>query len=88
ERPIAPGLAKPIWTHGFFGVDTRTGFTVPLAPAEKATTASALPALSAPGPITIPRDDAEEFFEEYYPLLRTSTEVVSTDESVRFPHYR
>ena len=88
ERPIAPGLAKPIWTHGFFGVDTRTGFTVTLAPAEKATTASALPALSAPGPITIPRDDAEEFFEEYYPLLRTSTEVVSTDESVRFPHYR
>ena len=88
ERPIAPGLAKPIWTHGFFGVDTRTGFTVTLAPAEKATTASALPALSAPGPITIPRDDAEEFFEEYYPLLRTSTEVVSIDESVRFPHYR
>ncbi|WP_453985033.1 DEAD/DEAH box helicase [Brevibacterium casei] len=88
EREFAPGLAKPIWTHGYFGVDTRTGFTVTLAPAAQPTTASALPVLSSPGPITIPTAEAEEFFAEYYPLLRTSTEVVSTDESVRFPSYR
>ncbi|MFF8894815.1 DEAD/DEAH box helicase [Brevibacterium casei] len=88
EREFAPGLAKPIWTHGFFGVDVRTGFTVTLARVEKSTTASALPVLSAPGPITIPETDAEEFFEEYFPLLRTSTAVVSTDASVRFPRFR
>ena len=88
EREFAPGLAKPIWTHGYFGVDTRTGVTVTLAPAAQPTTASALPVLSSPGPITIPTAETEEFFAEYYPLLRTSTEVVSTDESVRFPSYR
>lgn len=88
EREFAPGLAKPIWTHGHFGVDTRNGFTVTLARAAAPTTASALPVLSSPGPITIPTAEAEEFFAEYYPLLRTSAEVVSTDESVRFPSYR
>lgn len=88
EREFATGLAKPIWTHGFFGVDTRTGFTVTLAPAAAPTTASALPVFSSPGPITIPAAEAEEFFAEYYPLLRTSAQVVSSDDSVTFPHFR
>ena len=87
EREYAPGLIKPIWTHGFFGVDVRSGFTVTLAPAAAATTESALSVFDAPGPITIPNDEAEEFFEEYYPQLRSSAEVVSTDESVKFPQF-
>ncbi|WP_413332104.1 DEAD/DEAH box helicase [Brevibacterium sp. GP-SGM9] len=88
EREFAPGLVKPIWTHGFFGVDVRSGFNVTLAPAEKPTTTSALLVFSSPGPITIPAAETEEFFEEYYPQLRTSAEVVSSDDSVTFPQYR
>ncbi|MDN6666853.1 MAG: DEAD/DEAH box helicase [Brevibacterium sp.] len=87
EREFSPGLTKPIWTHGFFGVDLRSGFTVSLAPAAKLTAQSALSVFAAPGPITIPAAESEEFFEEYYPLLRTSAEVVSTDETVKFPHF-
>src|SRR5699024_6973731 len=37
---------------------------------------------------TTPDAEAEEFFEEYYPQLRASAEVVSTDESVTFPAHR
>ncbi|WP_166969249.1 DEAD/DEAH box helicase [Brevibacterium atlanticum] len=88
EREFAPGLIKPIWTHGFFGVDVTSGFSVTLAPAEKPTHESALPVLRSPGPITIPDAEAEEFFEEYYPQLRTSAEVVSSDDTVTFPQYR
>ncbi|WP_113904801.1 DEAD/DEAH box helicase [Brevibacterium celere] len=88
EREFAPGLVKPVWTHGFFGIDLRSGFEVTLARAAKETTQAALPVFDSPDPITIPTEEAEEFFEEYYPLLRTSTEVVSTDESVRFPRFR
>jgi superfamily II DNA or RNA helicase len=88
ERSYAPGLIKPIWTHGFFGVDVDSGFTVTLAPAESPTKEPALPVLQSPGPITIPDAEAEEFFEEYYPQLRASAEVVSTDDTVTFPAYR
>ncbi|MGO2153910.1 MAG: DEAD/DEAH box helicase, partial [Brevibacterium aurantiacum] len=87
EREFSPGLTKPIWTHGFFGVDLRTGFTVTLAPAAKPTAQSALSVFQSTGPITIPANESEEFFEEYYPLLRTSAEVVSTDETVKFPQF-
>ncbi|SMX95159.1 Superfamily II DNA or RNA helicase, SNF2 family [Brevibacterium sp. 239c] len=87
ERDYMPGLIKPIWTHGFFGVDIRSGFTVTLAPAAEPTTESALSVFDSPGPITIPVDEAEEFFEEYYPQLRTSAEVVSTDDTVKFPQF-
>ncbi|GAA1555430.1 DEAD/DEAH box helicase [Brevibacterium picturae] len=87
QREFAPGLLKPIWTHGFFGVDVRSGFSVTLAPAAKQTSESALSVLATPGPITIPKDEAEEFFEEYYPQLRASAEVVSSDDSVKFPQY-
>jgi superfamily II DNA or RNA helicase len=88
ERSFPPGLIKPIWTHGFFGVDVDSGFTVTLAPAESPTKEPALPVLQSPGPITIPDAEAEEFFEEYYPQLRASAEVVSTDGTVTFPAYR
>jgi hypothetical protein len=88
ERSFPPGLVKPIWTHGFFGVDVDSGFTVTLAPAESPTKEPALPVLQSPGPITIPDAEAEEFFEEYYPQLRASAEVVSTDDTVTFPAYR
>jgi superfamily II DNA or RNA helicase len=88
EREFAPGLIKPIWTHGFFGIDVNSGFTVTLAPAETPTKESALPILRSPGPITIPEAEAEEFFTEYYPQLRTSAEVVSSDETVTFPQYQ
>jgi superfamily II DNA or RNA helicase len=88
ERSFTPGLIKPIWTHGFFGVDVDSGFTVTLAPAESPTKEPALPVFRSPGPITIPDAEAEEFFEEYYPQLRASAEVVSTDDSVTFPAYR
>ncbi|MCS4594263.1 DEAD/DEAH box helicase [Brevibacterium sediminis] len=87
EREYAPGLIKPIWTHGFFGVDVTSGFTVTLAPAETPTKESALPVLQSPGPITIPETEAEEFFEEYYPQLRSSAEVISSDATVAFPQY-
>lgn len=87
ELEYAPGLIKPIWTHGFFGVDVTSGFTVTLAPAETPTKESALPVLQSPGPITIPEAETEEFFEEYYPQLRTSAEVVSSDATVTFPQY-
>jgi superfamily II DNA or RNA helicase len=88
EREFAPGLIKPIWTHGFFGVDVTSGFTVTLAPAETPTKESALPVLQSPGPITIPEAETEEFFEEYYPQLRSSAEVISSDDTVNFPQYR
>ncbi|WGP06533.1 SNF2-related protein [Bacillus subtilis] len=88
ERAYAPGLIKPIWTHGFFGVDITDGFTVALAPAETPTKEAALPVLQSPGPITIPEAEAEEFFEEYFPQLRSSAEVVSSDATVTFPQYR
>jgi superfamily II DNA or RNA helicase len=88
ERSFPPGLIKPIWTHGFFGVDVDSGFTVTLAPAESPTKEPALPVLQSPGPITIPDAEAGEFFEEYYPQLRASAEVVSTDDTVTFPAYR
>lgn len=87
EREYAPGLIKPIWTHGFFGVDVTSGFTVTLAPAETPTKESALPVLQSPGPITIPEAETEEFFEEYYPQLRSSAEVISSDATVAFPQY-
>ncbi|WP_366933975.1 DEAD/DEAH box helicase [Brevibacterium renqingii] len=88
EREFAPGLIKPIWTHGFFGIDVTSGFSVTLAPAESPTKESALPVFRSPGPITIPDSETEEFFEEYYPQLRTSAEVVSSDDTVTFPAYR
>ena len=87
EREYAPGLIKPIWTHGFFGIDVTSGFTVTLAPAETPTKESALPVLQSPGPITIPEAETEEFFEEYYPQLRSSAEVISSDATVAFPQY-
>ncbi|AMT92721.1 helicase SNF2 [Brevibacterium linens] len=87
EREYAPGLIKPIWTHGFFGIDVTSGFTVTLAPAEAPTKESALPVLQSPGPITIPEAETEEFFAEYYPQLRSSAEVISSDATVAFPQY-
>nr|WP_276584687.1 DEAD/DEAH box helicase [Brevibacterium permense] len=87
EREYLPGLIRPIWTHGFFGIDITSGFTVTLAPAETPTKETALPVLQSPGPITIPAAEAEEFFEEYYPLLRSSAEVISSDATVAFPQY-
>ncbi|WP_181273960.1 DEAD/DEAH box helicase [Brevibacterium oceani] len=87
EREYTPGLIKPIWTHGFFGIDVTSGFTVTLAPAETPTKESALPVLKSPGPITIPEAETEEFFAEYYPQLRTSAEVISSDATVSFPQY-
>nr|WP_232488547.1 DEAD/DEAH box helicase [Brevibacterium antiquum] len=87
EREFSPGLTKPIWTHGFFGVGLDSGFAVTLAPASKPTAQSALSVFASPGPITIPGSESEEFFEEYYPLLRTSAEVVSTDDTVKFPQF-
>src|SRR5699024_12478448 len=77
-----------IWTHSFFGVDVDSGFTVTLAPAESPTKEPALPLLQSPGPITMPDAEAEEFFEEYYPQLRASAEVVTTHDTVTFPAYR
>ncbi|SDR77958.1 Superfamily II DNA or RNA helicase, SNF2 family [Brevibacterium siliguriense] len=87
EREYDSGLIKPIWTHGFFGIDITSGFTVTLAPAETPTKESALSVLQSPGPITIPAAEAEEFFEEYYPQLRSSAEVISSDATVAFPQY-
>src|SRR5699024_747435 len=88
ERSFTPGLIKPIWTHGFFGVDVDSWFTVTLAPAESPTKEPALPVLRSPGPITIPGAGAEALLAASYPQARARAEVSSTDDSVTSPASR
>lgn len=82
--PVA-GAWLPIGDHGIYAYEeTASGFAVRIAP-----TPAPLPPLlgQLTGPVTIPEADEEEFFGEFYPVLR-NTITVTADEGVDLPEYR
>ncbi len=83
-EPVA-GPWLPIGDHGIYTYEqTPSGFAVTLAP-----TPAPLPALlgQLSGPITIPEADEEEFFGDFFPILRNAI-TVTAGEGIDLPKYR
>ncbi len=77
--------AGNIGSHGVYAwaLGDRPGVT--LAPTDGALSAEQLRLLGQPGTVDVPESDLAEFLNEFYPVLRHSVPVTSTDASVHFP---
>ena len=80
-----PEFAAAIGTHGLYtySLDPTTVFT--LARTSTPLSHEQRRLLGRPAAVTVPGDDAAEFFTEHFPRLRSALTVTSTDASVRFP---
>ncbi|TFD32180.1 DEAD/DEAH box helicase [Cryobacterium sp. TMT1-62] len=84
--PHPPEHSGAIGGHGIYGyaLGPRPVFT--LAPTvDGPLTAEQRRLLGAPGTVLVPADETAEFLSDFYPALRRTLPVISTDGSVRFP---
>jgi len=82
--PLPPSAAGAIADHGVY--TTTFGPTVvTLAPTAAPLTAEQRSLLGSADVVQIPAGDVEEFLGSYYPSLRRTIEVTSSDESVDLP---
>ncbi|PCC54634.1 hypothetical protein CIK59_03760 [Brevibacterium aurantiacum] len=85
EEPFDQGLSGPIDDHGFYGISTAAGLALVLAPAEKTTDHAVVEMLRRSEPVTISKDQMDDFFTGFYPKLAYATTVISSDDSVTLP---
>jgi superfamily II DNA or RNA helicase len=79
-----PRTVGTIGDHGLYTVEWLPGPTLTLAPTSEPLTPEERRMLAAPA-LHIPGTDVDEFLAEYYPILRQSIAITSTDETVQFP---
>jgi len=77
--------AGAIADHGIYGYRLAPPATVILAPTASALTAEQRRVLGEAPALVVPAPDVPEFMSEFYPKLRQSILVTSTDASVTFP---
>ncbi|MGO4690770.1 DEAD/DEAH box helicase [Glaciibacter sp. 2TAF33] len=88
---IIDGTAHPsdragaIADHGVYSYDLATPSTITLAPTADTLSAEQHRLLGQPPLVTVPAPDVPEFFADFYPALRKTIPVTSTDASVEFP---
>jgi len=88
---LIDGVAHPVDTsgaigdHGLYVWQAASPTRITLAPTSAALTAEQRRLLRDPAPLTIPAEESTEFLSEYYPKLRRTLEVTSSDSSVEFP---
>ena len=85
-NPHPPEHSGAIGGHGIYGytLGPRPVFT--LAPVvDGPLTAEQRRLLGRPGTVLVPADETAEFLSDFYPLLRRTLPVTSTDGSVHFP---
>ncbi|TAM70670.1 MAG: hypothetical protein EPN48_04735 [Microbacteriaceae bacterium] len=89
-RRVEPRTVGTIGDHGLYSVEWGAGGsgtsapTITLAPTSEPLTGDQR-RLLATDSLTIPAEDVGEFLGEYYPVLRQSVAITSTDASVIFP---
>ncbi|MCU1404448.1 MAG: hypothetical protein JWQ43_751 [Glaciihabitans sp.] len=79
------GQAGALGYHGVYHYELAPEPVYVLAPSNEPLSDEQRRLLKQPEPMVVPGDDVEEFINEFYPKLRRSVEVTSTDESVDFP---
>ena len=93
DRRVDPRAVGTIGDHGLYSVEWGAGSpggsgtsapTITLAPTAEPLTGDQRRLLAADS-LTIPAEDVGEFLGEYYPVLRHSVAITSTDASVVFP---
>jgi superfamily II DNA or RNA helicase len=77
--------AGAIANHGVYAYELTPPSTFSLAPTTDTLTAEQRGLLGHPGEVHIPAPDVAEFLADYYPTLRKTIDVTSTDASVTFP---
>jgi len=81
---LPPSAAGPIADHGLY--TTTFGPTVvTLAPTASPLTAEQRALLGSAAAVHVPESDVEEFLGSYYPSLRRTIDVTSSDDSVDLP---
>ncbi len=85
EQHHSVDLAGTIGTHGVYA---RTGDCIALAPVSRALTEQDNKLLHQKTPVIIPDNESGLFLEKFYPQLRQSIAVISSDESVELPHIK
>ncbi|MFC3298397.1 hypothetical protein FJV46_02305 [Arthrobacter agilis] len=82
-QPHPSDSAHVISTHGVYTVAPDD--TVTLAPTSRRLTAKDIELLQRGRPVVVPEEETSLFLQEYYPRLRQSIEVDSSDGSVDLP---
>lgn len=83
--PLPSQQAGAIADHGIYGYRLASPATVILAPTPSVLTAEQRRVLGQPPTVVVPAVDVAEFMTDFYPRLRQSILVTSTDASVTFP---
>ncbi|MET0990125.1 MAG: SNF2-related protein, partial [Glaciihabitans sp.] len=77
--------AGAIGNHGVYSFEITPETSYVLAPTAASLTDEQRRLLKQPEPLVVPAADVDEFLTEFFPKLRRSVEVTSTDDSVVFP---
>jgi superfamily II DNA or RNA helicase len=82
----ATDVAGVIGDHGIYVSDTTAGTSlITIAPTDRRLTDHSRQLLQQTRPVIIPEAEKSLFLDEFYPRLRQSIEVTSSDSSVDFP---
>jgi superfamily II DNA or RNA helicase len=84
ERQVDARTVHAIGDHGLYSLDWAPEPRLLLAPVDGALTEDERRLLGA-GTVEIPADDVGEFFDAFYPAMRTSVRIESADATVQFP---
>ena len=82
---LDPERAAPIADHGVYLVDYSKPASILFAPTASAMTEDERRLLGRPGTVTIPAADVSEFMSDFYPRLRRTIVIDSTDGTVVIP---
>ncbi|MCU1633535.1 MAG: hypothetical protein JWM61_2187 [Micrococcaceae bacterium] len=82
-RPHPSDTAHVISTHGVYTVAPND--TITLAPTSRKLTPKDIELLQRGRPVLVPEEETSLFLQEYYPKLRQSIQVDSSDGSVELP---
>jgi superfamily II DNA or RNA helicase len=85
DEPYPATAAGAIGNHGVYSFEITPETVFTLAPTAASLTDEQRRLLKQPEPLIVPADDVAEFLTEFFPKLRRSVEVTSSDESVEFP---
>ncbi|MFU8946509.1 SNF2-related protein [Mycetocola zhadangensis] len=83
EHPAAD--AGSIGTHGVYSYVLEPAPSFTLAPTKTPLTTEQRRLIGQPSTVRVPAEDVGEFLTEYYPKLRRSIAITSSNESVAFP---
>ncbi|MGV0111318.1 DEAD/DEAH box helicase [Arthrobacter sp. CP30] len=81
--PHPSDTAHVISTHGIYTVSP--GDAITLAPTSRRLTTKDIELLQRGRPVVVPEEETSLFLQEYYPKLRQSIQVASSDDTVDLP---